>query len=45
LNELSLAQVLIQGDSRQIASGLVGAALSHGSRDNCTAVVAGYVPS
>jgi protein phosphatase len=45
LSELSLAQVLGQGDAKRIASGLVDAALSHGSRDNCTAVVAEYVPS
>jgi protein phosphatase len=44
LSDLSLTQVLVQGDSKRIAAGLVDAALSHGSRDNCTAVVAEYVP-
>ena len=32
------------GDARALAAGLVQAALSRGSRDNCTAVVAQYVP-
>jgi len=45
LSDLSLAQVLVQGDSKRIAAGLVDAALSQGSRDNCTALVAEYVRS
>jgi serine/threonine protein phosphatase PrpC len=44
LSDLSLTQVLVQGDSKRIAAGLVDAALSHGSRDNCTALVAEYLP-
>jgi serine/threonine protein phosphatase PrpC len=45
LSDLSLTQVLVQGDPQRIAAGLVEAALSRGSRDNCTALVAEYVPS
>jgi protein phosphatase len=36
--------VLEGGNPRQIATSLVGAALARGSRDNCTAVVARYLP-
>ena len=36
--------VLEGGNLRQIATSLVGAALARGSRDNCTAVVARYLP-
>jgi serine/threonine protein phosphatase PrpC len=43
LDESSLAQVMEQGDTKRIASGLIDAALANGSRDNCTAVVAEYV--
>ena len=43
LSELSLAQMMARGDAKQIATSLIDAALSHGSRDNCTAVVAEYV--
>ena len=32
------------GDLRQIATRLVGAALARGSRDNCTAIAARYLP-
>ena len=43
LEEASLAQLLRQGgDARSLAAGLVEAALTNGSRDNCTAVIAGY---
>jgi protein phosphatase len=43
LSELSLAQMMGLGDFKAIASSLVDAALSNGSRDNCTAVVAEFV--
>ena len=43
LSELSLAQLMGRGDLRTIASELVDTALTHGSRDNCTAVVAEFV--
>jgi len=36
--------VLEGGNLRQIATSLVGSALARGSRDNCTAVVARYLP-
>jgi protein phosphatase len=42
LSELSLAKMMSQDDSKQIAAALIDAALSNGSRDNCTAVVAEY---
>jgi serine/threonine protein phosphatase PrpC len=45
LSDLSLTQMMAQGDSKRIATGLVDAALANGSRDNCTAVVAEYVKS
>jgi protein phosphatase len=43
LSELSLTQMVTRGDSKRIAAELIDAALAHGSRDNCTAVVAEYV--
>jgi len=43
LSELSLTQMLVQGDPKRIAAGLIDGALAHGSRDNCTAVVAEYI--
>jgi serine/threonine protein phosphatase PrpC len=43
LSELSLTQLIEQGDPGRIAAALIETALSHGSRDNCTAVVAEYV--
>ena len=43
LSELSLSQILSLGDAKRIATGLIDAALSLGSRDNCTVVVAEYV--
>ena len=43
LSDLSLTQMMGHGDSKQIATELIDAALTNGSRDNCTAVVAEYV--
>ena len=43
LTDLSLTQIMVHGDSKRIAAELIDAALSNGSRDNCTAVVAEYV--
>jgi serine/threonine protein phosphatase PrpC len=37
--------MMAQGDSKRIATGLVEAALTNGSRDNCTVVIAEYVKS
>ena len=35
--------MMAHGDSKRIATELIDAALSNGSRDNCTAIVAEYV--
>jgi serine/threonine protein phosphatase PrpC len=44
LDDRWLRRILrVSDDERQMASGLVEAALARGSRDNCTAVVATYV--
>jgi serine/threonine protein phosphatase PrpC len=40
-----MAVLVAARDARAAAQDLVAAALEHGSRDNCTAVVADYVPS
>jgi protein phosphatase len=43
LSELALTQLMGAGDVTQIATTLVDTALSNGSRDNCTALVAEFV--
>lgn len=42
LDEACVEQLLAEGDIQAASRNLVAAALAHGSRDNCTAVVAEY---
>jgi protein phosphatase len=45
LDDRRIEKVLVEGgNTHDMAQGLVSAALARGSRDNCTAVVAQYVP-
>jgi serine/threonine protein phosphatase PrpC len=44
LDDARLEQVILDSSDEDTAASLVTAALARGSRDNCTAVVARYLP-